>query len=411
MKQNLCRYTRHSEPPQDFNPHLPTDFPVLVSNFIAQMDRSDRTARSYANNLNQFVAWMNYAGVKTPGRENVIHYREWLLSEHDAIRYDPASADGWTYRTDAHGNIIRIVCKPDTVAQYIRIVRQFFHWAALNGYYRDIAADVRAPKVRNDVHHKDALKVEDVQTIEISIKQMLEERILEEKQNAQKEAESRIQRSIEQGKRLYAMFLLVVNLGLRVIEVVRANVKDFFTRGGQSWLWIWGKGHSEPDQKKPMARAVAEAIWDYLQSRADYPARRDSPLFVATGNRNGGKRLAATTVSKMLKQAMRNAGYDDERLTAHSLRHTTGTLVQEITRNLYDTQNYMRHDNPSTTELYLQNETEKREAIIAQQLYDLCHGNNGNDDADQRAKLNRVIDRMNPEQIEQITNIAVALCT
>ena len=150
---------------------------------------------------------------------------------------------------------------------------------------------------------------------------------------------------------------------------------------------------------------MAAAIRDYLQSRTDHPTGA-SPLFVSTGNRSGGKRIAETTISKMIKGAMREAGFDSERLTAHSLRHTAGTAVQELSGNLYTTQKYMRHSNPATTEIYLHNDTDKQEANIAQQLYSYYHGET---DEGTRSKLEQLIDRMTPEQLERLTDVAQAI--
>ena len=223
--------------------------------------------------------------------------------------------------------------------------------------------------------------------------------------DAAKDRAGRIRRSTEQGKRLYAMYLLAVNAGLRTIEISRANIKDLETKSGQTWLYIWGKGHTEPDQKKPIAPEVAAAVKDYLQSRTDKPTGA-SPLFVSTGNRSGGKRIAATTISTMLKRAMQEAGFDSERLTAHSLRHTAGTAVQELTGNLYQTQQYMRHSNPATTEIYLHNDTEKQETTIAQQLYNLYHGTGSGDTI---TKVEQLIKRMNPQQLEQLASIAAVM--
>ena len=222
---------------------------------------------------------------------------------------------------------------------------------------------------------------------------------------AAKDTAGRIQRSTEQGKRLYAMYLLSVNAGLRTIEISRANEKDLETKGGQTWLYIWGKGRTEPDQKKPIAPEVAAAIRDYLESRTDRPTTA-SPLFVSTGNRSGGKRIATTTISTMLKRAMQEAGFNSERLTAHSLRHTAGTAVQELTGDIYTTQKYMRHSNPATTEIYLHNDTEKNEIGIAQRLYNLFHGK---DNESPKEKLAQVIDRLNPAQIEKLAGIAAAM--
>ena len=390
--------SRNLTPAQDFNPGLFDDF-------VAWIDRSEKTTRTYLTNLKQFMAWLKYAAVVNPIRQDIISYRQWLTAEHEAIKLDPDSITGWKYRTDAHGNRLKITCKPNTIAQYLRSVCQFFRWTAANNLYPDIAANIHAPKLRHDRHSKEALTAPEVLAIEKSIAQRAQERT-QAAQNAQKDTAGRMQRSTEQGKRLYAMYLLAVNAGLRTVEISRANIKDLETKGGQTWLYIWGKGRTEADQKKPIAPEVAAAVKEYLKSRTDKPTG-NSPLFVSTGNRSRGKRIAATTISTMLKRAMQEAGFDSERITAHSLRHTAGTNVQEITGNLYATQLYMRHSNPATTEIYLHTETEQAEAGIAQQLYNLYHGTG----TDNRAKLEQLISRLTPEKLEQLTGIAAAMAS
>lgn len=376
----------------------------LFNDFVSWIDRSEKTARSYLTNLKQFMAWLKYASIINPIRQDILSYRQWLLSEHEAISLDLESVTGWKYRTDSTGEPIKINCKPNTVTQYLRSVCQFFKWTAANNLYPDIAANIHTPKVKHDTHRKDALTAKEVLQIEESIAQRAAEKA-QAAQEAQKDTAGRMQRSTEQGKRLYAMYLLAVNAGLRTIEISRANIKDLETKGGQTWLYIWGKGHAEPDQKKPLAAEIAAAINDYLQSRTDKPTG-SSPLFVSTGNRSGGKRIASTTISTMLKRAMQAAGFNSDRLTAHSLRHTAGTAVQELTGDIYTTQKYMRHSNPATTEIYLHNDTEKQEAGIAQELYNLYHGTGDNDS---RATLERMINRLNPQQIEQLAGIAAAM--
>lgn len=377
----------------------------LLADFIAWINRSEKTTRSYITNLKQFMAWLKYAAILNPIRDDIIAYKEWLSAEHDAISLDAGSAAGWRYRTDGAGNPLKVNCKPNTIAQYLRSVSQFFRWTAANNLYPDIAANIHPPKIRHDTHHKEALTPNEVLTIETSIAQRAEERA-QAAQDAPKDAAGRMQRSSEQGKRLFAMYLLAVNAGLRTIEISRANVKDLVTKNGQTILYIWGKGHTEPDQRKPLAPEVTAAIREYLNSRTDKPTGA-SPLFVSTGNRSGGKRIAATTISTMLKKAMQEAGFDSERITAHSLRHTAGTAVQELTGDIYKTQKYMRHANPATTEIYLHNETEKAEAGIAQQLYNLFHGTTSA--ADPRAQLEEIITRLNPQQLEQLSGIAAAM--
>lgn len=377
--------------------------PALFNDFIRYIDRGEKTTRTYITNLRQFVAWLAYKKISRPQRPDIILYRDYLTTEHDAIELEPGSVNGWMYRTDKAGRNIRIICKPNTVKQYLQSVRQFFSWTAANGFYPNIAANIHAPKVRQDIHRKDALTAADVLAIEKSIEARAAEKV-GTAAGKEKDTAGRISRATEQGKRLYAMYTLAVNAGLRTIEISRANVKDLEVKGGKAVLYVWGKGHTEPDAKKPLAPEVYAAIRDYLDARTDRPTA-NSPLFVSTGNRSGGQRIAETTISKMLKKAMQAAGYDSERITAHTLRHTAGTNVQEITGNLFITQKYMRHTNPTTTEIYLHNDTEKQETETAQQLYNLYHGimENGAD------KLAGLLQRMTPGQLEQLTNIAAAM--
>lgn len=379
--------------------------PQLFQDFIAWIDRSSNTARAYIINLRQFVAWLHYSGITRPERQDILSYRQYLCTEHDAIQLDTETPTGWKYRTDSTGQPVKVHCKPNTIAQYLRSVCQFFRWTAASGYYPDIAANIHAPKVKHDLHRKDALTAGEVRSIEESIEARAAES-LTAAEAAAKDTAGRIQRSTEQGKRLYAMYLLTVNAGLRTIELARANVKDLESKGGCTWLYIWGKGHTEPDAKKPIAHEIAAAIREYLQSRTDHYTGT-SPLFVATGNRSGGKRLASTTISTMLKRAMQAAGFDSERLTAHSLRHTAGTNTMELTGDLYLTQQYMRHSNPATTEIYLHIDTDRQESNIAQRLYNHYHGIDSTEGG--REQLQHAIEGMTAEQLDQLAAIAKAM--
>ena len=143
-------------------------------------------------------------------------------------------------------------------------------------------------------------------------------------------------------------------------------------------------------------------IGNRKNSRTDRPTAA-SPLFVATGNRSGGKRLAPTTISTMLKRAMQQAGYNSDRITAHSLRHTAGTNVRELTGNLYATQQYMRHTSPATTEIYLHVDTEKQGQDIAQRLYKKYHGEQEQSEAQQLQELLKVL---TAAQLQQLAGAA-----
>ena len=381
---------------------------AMLNQFVSFIDRSETTTRTYIINLRQFFAWLRYSCIDRPQRDDILFYREWLQQEHEAIELDPDSPDGWKYRTDRSGNRRAITCKPNTTAQYLRSVCQFFAWTEASELYPNIAKNIHAPKLNHEHHKKDALTVSEVQAIESSIAATAAAKAAQAA-TADKDIAGRIQRTTEQGKRLYAMYLLAVNAGLRTIEISRANVKDLETKNGCACLYIWGKGHSEADTKKAIAPEVKAAIDDYLQSRTDKPTG-NSPLFVSTGNRSRGKRIAATTISTMLKGAMKGAGFDSERLTAHSLRHTAGNTVRQITgNNIYETQKYMRHSNPATTEIYMHDgqEETQQQADLAQRLYNRYHNIEADDG--NKATLYSIIDTLTPAQLAQLTTIAEAM--
>lgn len=379
----------------------------VIAQFVQWIDRGEKTTRSYLNNLKQFFAYLRFTGVTAPQREDIISYRHWLAGEHKAIALDTTAAQGWTYRTDSNGTPIKVTCKPSTQAAYLRSVFQFFRWTQAQGLYPDISANVHAPKVTGNTHAKDALTASEVRTIETSITATAEKKA-QTAASAAKDTAGRIQRATEQGKRDQAMFLLSVSCGLRCCELSRACVRDLETKGGQSFLWIWGKGHTAPDTRKPIPQEVTEAINDYLASRKD-PYTGASPLFAATGNRNAGGRIATTTISTMLKHAMQTAGYDSERLTAHSLRHTAAqTALQVSGRNIYTVQGFLRHASPSTTETYLREtaETMQAERSLAQGIYDTYHGKQDNRGI--REKLDMLLTSLDPAKLEKLTEIAEA---
>jgi integrase/recombinase XerC len=331
----------------------------IVADFLAYIDRSSQTEQTYLTDLKQFAAWLSYTGIKAPTRADIIRYRDYLSEPHEAIAYDPER--GWRFRTDPAGNRIVISCKPATVAGYLQAVRRFFRWLQSIGKYPDITKDINPPKLNKDAHKRNMIPVEGLQAISAQ----LEARCRETEGQG---------RSYEQAARIKAIFYLCAVMGLRTVEISRARVKDIESLDGHAALWIWGKGHLEPDERKILPAGIYEAIKDYLIAR-ETPARPGSPLFVATGNRSGGRPIAARTIGAMLKTVIRAAGYDSERMTAHSLRHSAGNIAMEQTgNNIFVVQGYLRHKDPKTTEIYLHRDTAKQEAALAEGIFGVITG-------------------------------------
>ena len=297
----------------------------LFRRFIEYTDREPTTTKGYITCLRQFANWITATGTTQPERADILAYKEYLNGAH----FGRSGAEQ---------------LKAGTKQQYLRAVKHFFKWTAAEGIYPNIADNIHGVKINHDTHKKDALDREAVKIIA-----------------------DHIDRSTESGKRLYAMYLLCISCGLRTIEINRANIEDIKKTGDRTYLYLQGKGHSEHDQPVLLIPEVKAALQDYLQSRMDTPTAK-SPLFVSTSNRSKGKRIAPTTISTMLKDALVSAGYDSDRLTAHSLRHTSGTGAYKATGNIYLAQKHQRHADPSTTEIYVHAE-DREERNTEQQVY------------------------------------------
>ena len=334
---------------------LAANLEPLFSSFVSYVDGSEQTTATYIRNLRQFAKWLYHRNITKPEqitRETIIEFRDDMLTR----------------------------CKPGTVSQYLRTVKAFISWGALEDIFpKDVSRNVKPPKVKKIIGtpKKKRLQPFEVLEIEESIRAGALEAV-EAAYTSKKDTAGKMERATEQGKRLFAMYLLAVNNGLRVVELSRARVKDIEIERGQGYIYIWGKGHIEADTRKPLAPEVLAAIEDYLKSRSD-KAPRSAPLFVSTGTRSGGKAIAPTTISAMLKQAMKEAGYNSERITAHSLRHTAAqNALAASGNNIIETQMYMRHESPRTTEEYIETsgEMEQRQIELALAVYDRYHPEN-----------------------------------
>lgn len=327
----------------------------LFARFIDYTDRKDTTVKGYLTCIRQFAKWLADNDIQQPQREDIKEYRVHLENSGLAV---------------------------GTQQQYLRAVKHFFKWTAAEGLYPNIADNIHGAKVRHDVHKKDALGREDVSTIADTIS-----------------------RDDEQGKRLYAMYLLCITCGLRTIEIHRANIEDLKTVGSRTYLYIQGKGHDDKDAPVLVIPKVKAAINEYLQSRCDkYNGK--SPLFASTSNNSKGGRIAVTTISTMLKTMLINAGYDSDRLTAHSLRHTSGTGAYKATGNIYLTQKHQRHADPATTEIYIHAE-EREERNTEQQVYNYYFKDEAGEDQKQEAL--QLIASLDPAKLGQVIDFIKAI--
>lgn len=271
---------------------------MLLNRFIQSIDAKPKTGETYSRALRQFFRFLALTDTTQPSREDVLAFKEKM----------------------------RQTLKPGTIQLYIIALRQFFRWTAQEGFFPNIAENIKGAKVQRG-HKKGYLT-------SAQAKEML----------------SRIDQTTLQGARDHAMLALMLTTGLRTIEVARANVDDLRTNGESTILYIQGKGMEEKNEYVKVANPVEKSIRAYIRDVGQI--EKEQPLFYSLSNKNRRERLTTRSISRIVKTRLKNAGYDDERLTAHSLRHTAGTLNLLNGGTLEETQQLLRHSNINTTMIY-----------------------------------------------------------
>lgn len=217
--------------------------------------------------------------------------------------------------------------KPATIAKKLTVIRRLFVFCHEQGLLpRNPAAGLKVPKV-NDQSGRDILSVEECYRL-LGVPDPGGVR----------------------GLRDRAILALLLINGLRVCEIVRANVEDLRQEDGYWVLRVHGKGGKEADTR--VRDDVHAAIVVYLAQRGDLPA--DAPLFIGTNHRSK-ERLTTRTVQHMVKRSMEKAGISRPALVTHSLRHTAVTLVILSGASILKAQEFARHSDPKTTTRYFHN--------------------------------------------------------
>jgi integrase/recombinase XerC len=270
----------------------------IFSKWLHYTDVMPKSHATYTRAIKMFVAYLRWNNIEKPTREDIVAYRDLLKKEH----------------------------KPNTVQLYLTAVRLFFRWTEQEYIYPNIAEHIKGAKVDRE-HKKDYMTADQVKIVLNSI-----------------------DRCTLRGKRDYALLTLMFTTGLRTISIARANIEDIGTLGDTAALFYQGKGHEDKAEAVILAEPVEAAIRDYLKARGRAAGKK--PLFISMAHRNAGERMTTRSISRIVKETLINAGYDSDRLTAHSLRHTAATLNLLNGATIEETQQLLGHSNINTTMIY-----------------------------------------------------------
>lgn len=298
----------------------------LVAYFIAEQQARQSSKKLYLKTITRFFAWIEETGrdLSKLTRIDIAEYKDYLFPDQEENRKVSAL----------------------TAGSYLVVVRKFFAWAESYKIYPNIASSVKTPKKVNTfkkkyLHEEEIFSLFDLQ-------------------------DTKVTQGDKCSLRDRAIITLMVYTGLRTIEVSRANIGDFDIESGRRILRIWGKGRDDKDRRVVINEEVYSVIMEYLKSRKGYSD--NDPLFVSEsrrGSKTANLRLTTKTISTICKRGLQAIGLDSRSYTAHSLRHTAGSLTLKNGGSQFDVMDLLGHSSVMTSQIYLNMIKEEQRVINA----------------------------------------------
>lgn len=262
-----------------------------LEDFLSYIDVAPKTTETYRIALNQFFEYLYSNGIKTPNRDDILRYRDYLKERH----------------------------KPTTVNSYLIAIRNLYSYLEYNGITKNITKNIKGIKLEQK-HLKRGLSVEEIHDVI----------------------------NVCKDKREVLMIKLMINCGLRCNEVVNIQLEDFYDDKGITMLKVLGKARNNIKQDSvKIDERLLELIKEYVNENniTDY-------LFVSTSNHNKNGKLTTKTIRHIVTELFKKAKLDMNMLTPHSTRHSTCELLLEQGMPIQEVSEFMRHKNIQTTMIY-----------------------------------------------------------
>ncbi len=277
---------------------------------VSAGDASVDTLKTYTRQLHQFLQWCDRRQLNpvVVMKEDVKKYRHWMVKQKQY--------------------------KPATVALKLAVVRRFYQAAVEKGLIAiNPAAGVKPPREKSDPAEKITyLEQGEVEKLLRVIPQ----------DGTVKSARDR------------AMLAIMALEGTRTVELHRANIASLVRQGSNLGIRVEGK---RSIRVVPLTADLARLMVEYLHQREAIgevlnPTR---PLFIATGNNSHGKRISRRGIRSIVDIYLKQADLKHtpgRTISAHSLRHTAGTLALRSGADLRQVQDLLGHKDPRTTSIY-----------------------------------------------------------
>ncbi|ELS03053.1 site-specific recombinase XerD [Xenococcus sp. PCC 7305] len=290
--------------------HLLAVFAEFLDIDVSAGDAASDTLKTYRRQLQQFLLWCDRTHLDpvTVSKDDIKRYRRWMIS---AKKY-----------------------KPSTISLKLAVVRRFYQAALERGLISfNPAAGVKPPREKRDPAEK-------ITFLE------------------QNEVEALLQVIPHDGtiktSRDRAIIAIMALEGTRTIELHRANIADLVRQGNNLGIRVEGK---RSIRVVPLTPEIAKILVTYLKIRENNGGvlKPKAPLFIAVGNRSPGKRVSRRGIRLIVDRYLNQADLKHNpgrTISAHSLRHTAGTLALRNGAELRQVQDLLGHSDPRTTCIY-----------------------------------------------------------
>ncbi len=273
-------------------------------------DAASDTLKTYRNQLQQFVNWCDRQNINPVEvtKDDIKHYRRWMVETKKF--------------------------KPATVALKLSVVKRFYQAAVEKGLISiNPATGVKPPKEKRDPAERITyLEQTEVEQFLAIIPQDGTLKSFRDK----------------------ALLAIMALEGPRTVELHRANISDVVRQGRNLGIRVEGKRNI---RIVPLTPDIANLLMNYLEAREERgeTLKPSSPLFIAVGNRAGGQRISRRGIRLIVDCYLNQAALKQtpgRTISAHSLRHTAGTLALRSGAELRQVQDLLGHADPRTTCIY-----------------------------------------------------------
>lgn len=276
----------------------------IVTEWLENIDVKEITRKNYNRKISLWFRWLhaNKIDPRSAQTKHVIAYKDHLIKTH----HSSFTANG-----------------------YMIVIKLFYNYCAAKRYCDNIAQNVKSG-FRMTGKNKIPLTMDQARALLQSVDV-----------------------STVKGKRDRLMIALMLFNGLRTCEVERINIEDVGTREGVPVVYLQRKGKVDKNDMVVLHQKAVEYFEDYVSER-DFDCK--DPLFISHRDCDRGKvvRINRQTIARMVKQRLRKIGIDDKKISAHSLRHTFGSLLVEQGIDMEDIRELMGHSSTMVTKIYVE---------------------------------------------------------